>query len=401
MGDPTGENVQIVWNNPGTVQLCATPTSPCYNYPPPPCIDITVNYSPTMADPPNTTVCGGEPVGVQFTGTYNPTYNWVNSNPAIGLPAAGSGDIAFTAANITAAQTGTITVTPDINGCAGPPQTFTITVHPTPVMAQPSNQVVCAGATVSSSFSSSRGTVFGWTNDNPAIGLGASGTGNFSFPAAPATNKETATITVTPQLGACPGAPRTFTIVVNPVPSVADPPDLTVCSGEAVYVALSGTAGAAFNWTNSLPPIGLPVSGTGDLDFYAVGNILTQTATITITPAFSGNGLTCTGPTQTFTITVVPVPVVYPPPNVNKCGGEPVAINFAGTPGVAFELKQSQPGAGRYAAIHTLFRPEQPAWQHRAVFRFPVFSFPAGDHAVRQRLLRCRHRGESVTERFD
>jgi gliding motility-associated-like protein len=66
----------------------------------------------------------GTPVGVSFT--------WTNSNPSIGLSASGNGDVpSFTATNTgTAPITGTITVTPMINGCAGIPWTYTITVNP-------------------------------------------------------------------------------------------------------------------------------------------------------------------------------------------------------------------------------------------------------------------------------
>ena len=58
--------------------------------------------------------------------------SWMNSNPAIGLAASGTGNIpSFTATNrgndpITA----TITITPMINGCPGVARTYVITVKP-------------------------------------------------------------------------------------------------------------------------------------------------------------------------------------------------------------------------------------------------------------------------------
>ena len=63
------------------------------------------------------------PSGVSFT--------WTNSNPAIGLAASGTGNIpAFTATNTgNTPITGTITITPTINGCAGAPVTYIITVN--------------------------------------------------------------------------------------------------------------------------------------------------------------------------------------------------------------------------------------------------------------------------------
>jgi hypothetical protein len=64
------------------------------------------------------------------------TYNWNNSNTAIGLSAFGSGNVpSFNAVNGTNAPiTATITVKPVINGCEGTSSSYTITVNPTPVI---------------------------------------------------------------------------------------------------------------------------------------------------------------------------------------------------------------------------------------------------------------------------
>lgn len=65
---------------------------------------------------------------------YNNTvFNWTNDTPSIGLSASGTGSIpAFTAVNTGSSPTiATITVTPMIDGCAGTPIQFTITVNPT------------------------------------------------------------------------------------------------------------------------------------------------------------------------------------------------------------------------------------------------------------------------------
>jgi gliding motility-associated-like protein len=57
---------------------------------------------------------------------------WTNSNPAIGLPASGTGPVpSFTAGNMTDDPiTATITVTPFINGCSGATYTYKVTVLP-------------------------------------------------------------------------------------------------------------------------------------------------------------------------------------------------------------------------------------------------------------------------------
>jgi sugar lactone lactonase YvrE len=91
---------------------------------------------------------------IAFTGTGD-VYSWTNNNPAIGLAAAGIGNISFTAVNKTSLPLiATITVTPNsATGamCAGKPVTFTLTVSPAATPTVVINQVntPCAGQLVS------------------------------------------------------------------------------------------------------------------------------------------------------------------------------------------------------------------------------------------------------------
>lgn len=83
----------------------------------------------------------------------NVTYNWTNDNPSIGLAASGTGNIpSFNAVNTSATPIiANITVTPVQGSCLGNPQTFTITVYPTPTAPTASAlQLVCPGSTVAS-----------------------------------------------------------------------------------------------------------------------------------------------------------------------------------------------------------------------------------------------------------
>src|SRR5690606_38780376 len=76
------------------------------------------------------------------------TYSWTNNTTSIGLAASGNGNISsFTAVNNgTSPVTATITVTPSFEGCAGTPQTFTITVNPSGQVNDPADQIRCNGA---------------------------------------------------------------------------------------------------------------------------------------------------------------------------------------------------------------------------------------------------------------
>jgi YVTN family beta-propeller protein len=97
--------------------------------------------------------------------------------------------------------------------CVGTPQTFTITVNPTPDVAAVANQEVCNGSmTAPVNFTGSvDGTVYKWTNSNSAIGLPASGVGDIPvFTAANTTNSAiSGTVTVTPYSG------KTYAYIAN------------------------------------------------------------------------------------------------------------------------------------------------------------------------------------------
>jgi gliding motility-associated-like protein len=342
---PTNLNTSVTGAPVGTntYTFTATDDNACTNSS---TIDVTVNQGPTLDDPPNITVCAGEPVDVAFTGTVNPDFNWTNTNPAIGLGPNGMGDISFTAANVFATTTGNITVTPTEAGCTGPSQSFTITVTPVPTVNQPNDVNVCAGANVVTNFTGTAGATFDWTNDNPAIGLGAAGSGNLNFVSANVAAQEQGNITVTPTINGCPGNPITFSIVVNPAPTVDDPPNLTVCAGEQVDVLFSGTVNPNFNWTNTNPAIGLGPNGMGDISFTAATVFAPTTGTITVTPSEAG----CPGPSQSFTITVTPVPTVNQPNDVSVCAGANVVTNFTGTAGATFDWTNDNPAIGLGAA---------------------------------------------------
>ena len=287
---------------------------------------ITVNPTPSVNAIANQTLCNGQTTtAVTIAGPVPGTvYNWTNSNTSIGLAAGGIGNIgAFLAINNTAVpQVATITVTPVFTSginCPGTPVSFTITVNPAANVNAVANQTVCTGATTTAvNFTGSvAGTVFNWTNSNTAIGLAASGTGNIA--AFTATNATTGpisgTITVTPTGAGCPGSPISFTITVNPVATVNQAANQTVCNGQATAAVnfTSPTTGAttlSYSWTNNTPGIGLAASGAGNIASFTAINLTAApvTATITVTPIYLAGGMTCNGTPMIFTITVNPTP---------------------------------------------------------------------------------------------
>jgi gliding motility-associated-like protein len=116
-------------------------------------LTVTIHPTPVLTVPSDLTLCQATPTGnLNFSSTVASTvYNWTNSDPTIGLPLAGSGNIgSFNAINNTTSdKVATITVTPIANGCSGTSKTFTITVKPGPPAAVAGNdQTLCAATSV-------------------------------------------------------------------------------------------------------------------------------------------------------------------------------------------------------------------------------------------------------------
>jgi hypothetical protein len=216
-------------------------------------------------------------------------------------------------------------------GCTGTPQTFTITVNPTPTaVATPASQTICSGAITPIVLTGNvSGTTYNWTRDNTATvtGIAASGSGDISGNLINTTaNPVTVTFTITPTANGCPGTPITATVLVNPVPTaVATPSSQTVCSGPITTIVLNGSVvtGTVYNWTrdNTINVTGIAASGSGDISGTLTNNTLvSQTVTFTITPTANG----CPGTPITATVVVEAAPTITCPANitVNNSAGQ-------------------------------------------------------------------------------
>ncbi|MBS1593326.1 MAG: gliding motility-associated C-terminal domain-containing protein [Bacteroidetes bacterium] len=329
---------------------------------------ITVNPTPTVNPSADQTICNnGATTTVSFTGAVAGTsYDWTGSDGTIGLATSGNGDIAsFTATNTgTTPVTDMIIVTPSYtnNGvtCSGTPDTFYITVNPTPTVNPSADQTVCnTGATTTVSFTGAvAGTVFSWTGSDGTIGLATSGNGDIaSFTATnTGTVPVTDTIIVTPSYTnnsvTCSGTPDTFYITVNPTPTVNPSADQTVCNnGATAIVSFTGAvAGTSYDWTGSDGTIGLATSGNGDIASFTATNTGTVPVTdmIIVTPSYTNNSVTCSGTPDTFYITVNPTPVVNPSADVDVCNGAVApSVAFTGpVSGTVYDWTSSDPSIG-------------------------------------------------------
>ena len=242
-----------------------------------------------------------------------------------------------------------------------------VVVNKTPSITAIPNSVKCNNqASGIINFSSDViGASFAWTNDSPSIGLVASGTGNIpSFTALNSTtNPIIATIKVTATANDCTSTIETFTITVNPIPTVNQPTNQEVCNGSSTTV-ISFTGNipeTIYTWTNNNTSIGLASSGTGDILSFKANNATSTpiVATIKVTPSINGY----TGTPKSITITVNPSPAVtFSPSPQTICSGESsalVTLNST-TSGVTFAWTTTQP-AGVSEAIQTLGTTSIPA----------------------------------------
>lgn len=166
----------------------------------------------------------------------NTTFNWSNDTPSIGLAASGSGSIpSFTAVNMGSTPVvATITVTPMINGCAGTPVQFTITVNPTPTAPIAVSQEFCDSATVADLVAT--GTSLNWydvANNGTAL--------------TPSTALTTGTYYVSQTISTCESLRTAVSVTITP--STTNVTTATACDS---YVwAVNGTTyNASGNYTS-------------------------------------------------------------------------------------------------------------------------------------------------------
>jgi hypothetical protein len=155
----------------------------------------------------------------------------------------------------------------------------------------------------------------------PSIGLVASGTGNIlAFTALNSgSSPVVATLEVTPQfVGAgatCFGSPQTFSITVNPTPSLIDPPNQTICNEtntSLVTLNSSIPGNITYNWTAIIPSgISGATTGTQEIDTIPIQLLVNNTDQPLVVvyeafATFNSNGNSCTGELFTHTVTVNP-----------------------------------------------------------------------------------------------
>ncbi|MGZ4057872.1 MAG: PKD-like domain-containing protein [Bacteroidia bacterium] len=299
---------------------------------------------PVMSSSTFATICSGSSVSIPLTNTgVAANYTWLASD---NLQTSGestttqststlSNTITNTSNSIATAVTYTVTPTGTVGGCAGAPQTVTVTVNPQPVMTSNSTLTICSGQAVGLSLTSSTSANYSWVAvNNPNI------TGESTTAQSSATINDvlvntslvpqTVVYTITPTTiaGGCAGNPQTLTVTVNPTPTMTSASSASICSGGTVNINLTSSVPSSYVWIATNNPNTTGESTTfqsaGALSNSVINNtIVSQAVTYTITPTAVVGG--CAG-SQVFTLTVKPSPNMTSAASASICSNGTASI---------------------------------------------------------------------------
>jgi gliding motility-associated-like protein len=335
------------------INTTTAPVSVVYNIAPafagcagtPATYTVTVYPTAAVTSAASKTLCSGNALNYAITsGVSGTTYSW--SRPAV----SGISNVAVSNAtanpinevldNTSNAPLNVVyTITPTANGCAGTPFTLTVTVNPKPAVTSAATGAVCSGAPLTYNITGNvAGSTFSWSRPAVAgISNAAVATSSANPIAETLVNTTTAPIdviyTITPAANGCPGTPFTYTVTVNPTPSVTSVATGAVCSGQLLTYPISSTVtGTTYSWSRAAVA-GISNAAVSGQTTNPISETLTNTTTNTlnvvyaITASFNG----CTAAPFLYTVTVTPAPSVTSAATGTVCSGSPLAYTITST----------------------------------------------------------------------
>jgi len=337
------------------VAYIITPTSttgscagPAFTY------TVTVNPKPTITSAATGTICSGVAQSYGITSSVPSSYAWTRAVVAGISNAAGSGaasPITETLTNTTTAAIAvpyTITPTSTTGSCAGTPFTYTVTVNPTPTISSAATGSVCSGVAQNYTITSVVPSNYAWTRAVVTGISNAAGSGAASPITETLTNTTTAAVAVayiitpTSTAGTCAGPAFTYTVTVNPKPTISSAATGTICSGAAQSYTITSVVPSSYAWTRAVVTGISNAAGSGAAS--PITETLTNTTTAavavayTITPTSTTGS--CAGTPFTYTVTVNPTPTISSAATGSVCSG--VAQSYTITSAVASSYSWSR-----------------------------------------------------------
>ena len=281
-------------------------------------VTVVVYPLPNVVIPKDTAVCNGVFIdSIKFNGWVKwTTYNW-NSLNNIGLNINGWGTInPFNVSNSgTSTISSIIKVIPWANNCIGTPDSFKITVFPTPQISTSKNNSICNGGLFNYSVNSLTDSVkYSWVrsainNNPPKKSSDSSGVINDSlFNSTP--YPITVTYIYTIVANGCSNI-DSIHVVVYPTPQLNSNKTITkICNNTVFnYTATSLTNGTTFSWSRASVAGISNAAGSGNSA--AISELLTNTTPnpITVTYIIHLSANSCSN-TDSIKVIVKPTPIL-------------------------------------------------------------------------------------------
>jgi gliding motility-associated-like protein len=286
--------------------------------------EVIINPTATVGfSPSDQTICSGDQTtSITMTSTvpgYSISWDVTNISNVTGPIAMSGTGISplildpLTLFNSTNAI-GTIEISATV-GCSNvPPTIYTITVNPEGnIIATPIQSIICSGETTNITIDSNLpGGVFSWTTLAPSSITGdLNGTGSTINQTLINNGNSIDTVVYIISIGniSCPGPDVYVSVAVQPLITINQNTDITVCPGELINPNdyISTPAGATISWVNSNTLTGLGASGSGNIPTWtALQNTTGNSINGTITVNAQLNG--CPSVQDEFIIVINPTP---------------------------------------------------------------------------------------------
>ncbi|HTA62363.1 MAG TPA: PKD domain-containing protein, partial [Bacteroidia bacterium] len=251
-------------------------------------------------------------------------------------------------------------------GCVGNSTYYIANVWPTPTVTPVASATVCPNAMVPAvTFAGCPGVAatetFTWTATGDNVGLASPGAGNIATfagqNALPGSVVAISTVSVTPLAHGCSGPGTTFSVTVDPIPTMTVTSPLPYCPAATIAstdynISTTPAVGVTYTWTaTNNPGTGMLAGGTGaapSASYPAPANPsqVNQISVVTYTPSLNG----CIGASVSDTITIKPTPIMVAMPDQAFCPGVMTnSVNLAtlpASPASTFSWSSNAPPIG-------------------------------------------------------
>lgn len=264
-------------------------------------------------------VCSGDLVeSISFDGVGSSmlSFNWSGGDAVSGMPDSGAGIIGSfvaTGSDFEVAVDVVSVTGEDEFGCMSTIE-FEVAVSPSPILTEVSSMTVCSGEAVEVGFELQNDALdveWGWSYDDLATGLEASGSGNgVEFVAANLSTVSSSEVVFWAETELCADT-SAFGVEVRPLPVLDDLADVQACVGEVVDVpsfSADAVFPVSFAWSATGDDVGQPESGSGQFPTFTATLTGLSAGSTTLQVVATAGG--CASDPEQALITVSPTPFV-------------------------------------------------------------------------------------------